>query len=258
MIARFLTSPGDPYAGPVPGRQLLVDAVARAAVGAVPAPRWRPRFGDDDLVGWCTVVAYVLAAALAWRARGRIRALGDAADDDGLDPGDARRLTRFWTVTAVAMVVLGVNKQLDLQTWLIEHARRAAFAEGWYDDRRRVQAVFVLAVAAAGLGATWWGVRQLRGVAHQVALALVGLGVIVSFVAVRAASLHQIDHLLSLGPVRLNTVLEFGGIGLVALAGLRVVRRPTPAITAPALTMPSVTPGERSPLASDRPVRPSG
>lgn len=95
---------------------------------------------------------HVLAAAPRRAREGPDPRPGYVADDDGLDPGDARRLTRFWTVTAVAMVVLGVNKQLDLQTWLIEHARRAAFAEGWYDDRRRVQAVFVLAVAAAGLG----------------------------------------------------------------------------------------------------------
>lgn len=212
-----------PYAVAVHGCHLLAAVASHDVRGVVPAPRWRPRFGDDDLVGWVTVGAYLGASVLAVGARRRTHPVRD------LDPDGARRLARFWAVVAVAMVVLGINKQLDLQTWLIEHARRAAFDEGWYDQRRRVQAVFVVGIAAAGFAATAWGARQLRGVAHHVALALVGLGAIVSFVAVRAASLHQIDHLLSLGPIRLNTVLELGGIGLVALAGLRFLRTPAAA-----------------------------
>jgi hypothetical protein len=49
------------------------------------------------------------------------------------------------------------------------------------------------------------------------------LGFLVTFVAVRAASFHHIDRWLGYGVVRLNWVLELGGIALVALSALRQV-----------------------------------
>ena len=48
---------------------------------------------------------------------------------------------------------------------------------------------------------------------------------LVSFVLIRAASFHHVDLLLRAGPVRLNWVLELGGIGLIALtSGSRSAR----------------------------------
>jgi hypothetical protein len=45
------------------------------------------------------------------------------------------------------LFLLGVNKQLDLQTLLGDVGRSVSTAQGWYDKRRAVQAVFVLVFA---------------------------------------------------------------------------------------------------------------
>ena len=42
------------------------------------------------------------------------------------------------------MIVLGINKQLDLQSDLTWAAKIAAHKEGWYDLRRGVQGLFLL------------------------------------------------------------------------------------------------------------------
>ena len=105
--------------------------------------RWHPGIGDPTLIAWVTVVAYFVAAVLCWRLA---FVVGKGPPLEG-----RKQLCIFWTVFAVLMTFLGVNKQLDLQTWLTEFGRHLAKDEGWYGYRRPVQAFFVLFVAMVGL-----------------------------------------------------------------------------------------------------------
>ena len=50
-----------------------------------------------------------------------------------------------WLVCA-----LGVNKQLDLQTLFTQLARDLAMAQGWYEERRRYQVAFIIAIGLLG------------------------------------------------------------------------------------------------------------
>ena len=84
---------------------------------------------------------------------------------------------------------MGINKQLDLQSWLIEMSRDLATAEGWYPRRRKRQ-IFLIGVVA--LIAFWGGLAVatiiFRSVIWQVAVALIGPTFLVTFVVIRAAS----------------------------------------------------------------------
>ena len=53
-----------------------------------------------------------------------------------------KRDRRFWIGTSILLVLLGLNKELDLQTVLTDTARYLAHYEGWYDYRRIVQGLF--------------------------------------------------------------------------------------------------------------------
>jgi hypothetical protein len=66
---------------------------------------------------------------------------------------------------------------------------------------------------------------MLRSIFWQVAGALLGIGFLLTFVLVRAASFHHMDALLGYGRVRLNWVLELSGITLVAMSALRQGRK---------------------------------
>ena len=176
--------------------------------------RWQPAIGDPTLMGWVTVVAYGATALLAFvsaRTLRRDRARSAIEGD----------LSRFWATLALFLLLLGINKQLDLQTLFTQLARDLALAQGWYEERRRYQLTFIGAVVVAGVLGTVGLAFALRRIAAQIWLALVGIGFLVSFVLVRAASFHHVDLLLRAGHVRLNWVFELTGIGLIALAALR-------------------------------------
>jgi hypothetical protein len=198
--------------------------------------RWHPGIGDPGVVGWLTVAAYFAAGALAYRALRLHRAgAADARSATGSAQGDlpARAggssrpaideaiLVRFWGLVLFSMLLLGVNKQLDLQTWFTEIGRDLAHRQGWYEVRRPLQVAFIALIGVAGAAATVGLAFSIRHVLHRVIGALVGLGALVTFVIVRAASFHHVDMLLGRGRVRLNWVLELGGIALIAISAFR-------------------------------------
>ena len=198
--------------------------------------RWHPGIGDPSVIGWVTVVAYFLAAWLAFRAlRGHSRAPHPAARQTygASEPPslrEARLLTRFWALVLVMLLLLGVNKQLDLQTWFTEIGRDLARRQQWYEGRRPIQVAFIAGIALLGSAGTITLAVMMRHVLSRVVGALVGLGALVTFVIVRAASFHHIDALLGHGRVRLNWVLELGGITLIAISAYRQhARRALPA-----------------------------
>ena len=69
---------------------------------------WRPGIGDPPIVGWITTVLYLLACLSCWRTSGLfLRRDGSSQSDN-----------RFWVAISIALFVLGLNKQLDLQSAL--------------------------------------------------------------------------------------------------------------------------------------------
>ena len=186
--------------------------------------RWHPGIGDPTPLGWVTVVAYLLAAAAAFRTSARVRAPHAQAPE--------RTLARFWLSVGFVMVALGVNKQLDLQTYFTESMRDLALSQGWYGDRRRYQIAFIAALALGGVLAFALLASALRPVIAEVLGGAIGLVLITTFVLVRAASFHYVDRLLGAGRLRLNWVLELSGIAVILLSALRADSRRTRA-TAP-------------------------
>jgi hypothetical protein len=168
--------------------------------------KWRPEIGDPTFMGWFTVVAYLLAGLLAWRAS-KSTATGK----------------RLWLGVAVLMAFLCLNKQFDLQSLFTDIGREIARHGGWYGERRKVQKLFVLAVlAGSGVFGGWfaWRFRAFL-VGHK--LLSVGLLFLLTFIVVRAISFHHVDVFLKdgIGGVRWNWILELTGIFLVALAAGR-------------------------------------
>ena len=68
------------------------------------AERWAPGIGDPTVVGWVTVVVYAAVAFLCLSARNNV------AMHEG------RRVRTLWLGLGILLVILGINKQLDLQS----------------------------------------------------------------------------------------------------------------------------------------------
>jgi hypothetical protein len=184
--------------------------------------RWHPGIGDPTVMGWVTVAAYAAAAVFSFEAL-RASRLG-AQKLAAIAPPEAenqRDLFKLWSLVTLAMLVLGLNKQLDLQSLFTEILRDMAKSEGWYEERRTYQRLFIVTiglVGAAGTLAIGW---TLRKVLKRVMGAVLGLGLLVSFVVIRAASFHNVDLLLMRGSIRLNWVLELGGLLMIIVSAYR-------------------------------------
>jgi len=170
--------------------------------------RWHPGIGDPSLAGWVTVAAYGLAMLVCYLSH-RYSA--------------AKSERNFWLVIAVVMALLGVNKQLDLQSWLTELGRDMALANGWYNERRFVQVMFISWLTIIALGVAVWLGHRLGEFSKHAKLAGLGLVLLAFFVVMRASSMHHVDALLSLSFVnlRLNVALELMGIAMIVWAGVR-------------------------------------
>lgn len=178
---------------------------------------WRLGIGDPTPVGWFTVFAY-LAVAIACGGTAM-------AERRAALRGEPARSTPWWVLCGL-LLFLGINKQLDLQTWLGSTARNLSRAQGWYAERRFVQALFIAGLAVAGLVFLTALAWSIRGLWRRCGVALVGSVFLIVFVLARASSFHHVDVLLgsSVLGVRWNWILELGGIATVGL-GTWLARR---------------------------------
>ena len=172
---------------------------------------WSPTLGDPTAMGWVTVVCYLAAAVLAvfvffWQT-GRQRI--------------------FWLGLAIFLVALAVNKQLDLQSALTAAGRCMAQAQGWYEERRSVQVIFIVAIICFSFSVAVSSAWLLRRDLTEIWLALVGLAFLAAFIAVRAAGFHHFDQFIDVefGSVRMNWALELGGIFAVIINALYLLLR---------------------------------
>jgi hypothetical protein len=162
---------------------------------------------DSSPFAWLVVVAYLAGAiACGWAARLTL-----------LD-----RDRRFWAGTAMLLVLLGLNKQLDLQTLLTHVGRWMAEQEGWYGSRRLVQAAFLVALAAAAFLSLGALSAWLRRSAILVKLAAFGIVLLFGFILLRAASFHHMDLWVTQndGGIRRGWWLELAGILIIAGSAL--------------------------------------
>lgn len=175
---------------------------------------WMPGIGDPTIGGWVTVALYALAAWACYRI---------------LQHHRQQRIVltvnekRIWTIFLIAMIALGINKQLDLQSALTEWARIIAFEQGWYQNRRQYQEAFIAAMPIAGLTALAAMLVLAWGTPAPTLWACAGVAGLIVFVAIRAVSFHNIDEMLGwhLKGLRLNWLLEMGSLVVIGWSALR-------------------------------------
>jgi membrane protein required for beta-lactamase induction len=177
----------------------------------------KPPRGDQGITPWLITIAYFVAAGLCFWAGRREREAS---------LGRARQWNApvFWFTLCGLLVALGFNKQLDLQSDLTEAGRSIARSGGWYENRRLVQAVFVMLFAAGAVAAVAGAIWFMRDLWKRYKLAFIGIIFLCAFVIIRAASFHHIDQILYHIPglsYLVNTGLEMGGNVTVGYAAYR-------------------------------------
>jgi hypothetical protein len=169
---------------------------------------WSPGIGDPTVAGWLTTFLYFATVVQMWRVMRRI----DRTSYEWT----------AWRLLLVCMLALGINKQLDLQTALTEAGRILAYKQGWYEGRAEVQKMFIAFLCGAAVSGCIAIAVMASHMPGATRLALCGLVVLTAFVLIRAASFHHVDVLLGMSTLglKVNWILEIGGILLVLLAGI--------------------------------------
>jgi hypothetical protein len=186
---------------------------------------WLPEIGDPTVLGWTICIAYFATGALcAWAMR--IAWIGWRTAQIHAGPERRARSRRrayrasvaFWGLLIILFIILGVNKQVDMQTILTEAARDVARDQGWFQQRRIVQAGIVSVMGVVGFIVLAGMLIATRQIMPRHVLAFIGVCLLILFVCLRAVSFHHLDAILKqayLG-VKLRWMLEIIGILCVA------------------------------------------
>lgn len=166
--------------------------------------------GDLTILGWVVFAGYFSVAALCYRA----------AAVCWQNEGVRRSSCRVWIAIAGILVLLGVNKQLDLHVWLNAFGRQLAEAEGWYQNRGLAQGVFFGGVVVVVIAACAMLIGLGRGQLRAVSGALLGVAALAAFLLIRAISFDVIDLRTYIGGFKLHEILEVLGILLIGVSAV--------------------------------------
>jgi hypothetical protein len=176
---------------------------------------WQPGIGDPTFMGWFTVFAYLATGVLCIICAKETFRIPDRYQFHDYH--------WFWWGLALIFLVLGINKQLDLQTWFTITAKKFALTGGWYGDRRLFQGLFI-GWLIFGLSAFLaWFKKYFRRMGKEFKFILYGLAFLSAFIVIRAISFHQVDQLLHVNLLgfQMNWILELGGIIYIAFGSIK-------------------------------------
>jgi hypothetical protein len=142
--------------------------------------------GDDGFFGWLQTVLYLVAA---WACFRRSRLLART-----LSRTSGIFEARIWLFVALACFALGVNKQLDVQIWLLEVTK--ALVRSAHLTRQLVRVVLLAAAGAAVLLAGALAVILVRRADRGLRCALGGLVLLGPFTVLRMARFSKLPDVL--------------------------------------------------------------
>lgn len=182
---------------------------------------WRPGIGDPTWIGWITVAAYLISTIFCVQAGRHTRRHAREMQSES---------SQLWFSFAAGLFLLGINKQLDLQTAFIELGGQLALGQGWYQQRRLAQIIFVLLFGAIMIGALFLMVFQRRHFFKNHGFVLLGSIFLAAFVFLRAVIFNHVDDDfgLSLGEGNWLHGVELTGIFCFIIAGFRAGKKNLP------------------------------
>lgn len=179
---------------------------------------WSPGIGDPTIVGWLTVAVYFVVALICFKT-----AFMSRSERNLSTRYPEKSLRIFWLGLTFLLIFLGINKQLDLQTLFTQIGRDIAIEQGWYKDRRIVQAAFIIFMGLAGMISLTVLLKTFRHIHSSIKITLSGCVILFVFILMRAASFHHMSIFFDMESscTRMNWLLELGGLIIIGTGGFQ-------------------------------------
>ena len=194
--------------------------------------QWRPGIGDPTVLGWVTTVGYFVASGLcgayALRARKSADNRRGTCDEGCVVHHPSSFLPSnsvFWWALTIFMLLMGFNKQLDLQYLVVDIGRRMSVEQGWFAERDAVRKWIILGFAFTFSGLLVWMGWTCRRVWRRYILAVSGIALLIIFVLIRASGNRLVILGYRPGRFSMYRILEIGGIICVGVSALVELRR---------------------------------
>ena len=182
-------------------------------------PSWDFEIGDPSFMGWFTIFVYFFTMCLCYLVR---------KNSGKLFPDSTVQKQRsFWSILTVIMFALGINKQLDLQTYMTTIGKYYARRDGWYQHRAIFQYSFIKFIFVLSFSSLALLIFYLRDTFIDNILAILGICLLLGFIAIRASSFHHVDAFISssIFSVRMNWIMELSAIFLISLSAGLILKR---------------------------------
>ncbi len=177
---------------------------------------WSLHVGDPYIMGWIIFGGYIITSVLC---------LFSGVSKAKLEGYHKNSI--FWFGLSIIMLLLGINKQLDLQVLFIVIGRIIAHSQDWFDIRREVQKIFIIGSATSSfifIAIIFWFFKKqlLKNI-----FVLVGVILVFSFVLIRAFSINHIVVIPSqinyIGSIQMGYVIETVGILCICYGALHEI-----------------------------------
>jgi len=165
---------------------------------------WMDIWGDPLLSGTIFMVAYGVTALLIFRAAHHAEV----------------RERWYWRLCGFIFIFQFLNTNLDLHALVWTTGRCLAHAQGWYENRREVQVIFLIGLALlVVLVLLSILILFYRNMFNNILLTA-GVIVALGFTMVKGINYHNLEQFYGdeIGPFRVADFIEFCGIALAFVA----------------------------------------
>ena len=163
---------------------------------------------DQSIVGYLITAGYLLSSLLLFCSL--------FYKPDRYDSMGSKHSTPLWLASATLALLLGINKQLDLQTYLTQWGRDLFRNWGIYTGRRTAQLYASVLMISLIVAAAVYAIVFVRRVGWGLRVTILGLAICLAYVVLRLISIHHVDHWfrVDIGGWKMSWVVELTGVGI--------------------------------------------
>lgn len=173
---------------------------------------WKPAIGDPTFFGWLTTIFYIVAAALCGFSARRSDRISASLS--------LRRHLFFWWSLTIIMLIIAINKQLDLQTLFLLIIKKIIINQGWYSQQNIFMLCFIAIISIFSFSIISLLVWTYRFDLRHYGFAFLGIMLFFIFIIIRSGFYYVNAFNWKPFGIRIYYILEIASISCIGISAL--------------------------------------